>query len=386
MCEFASFCLRNIGQGRQIDAIYTDLKAAFDKVNHSILLDKLNKLGCSSGFVAWLRSYLCGRKLAVKIGSSVSRWFENPSGVPQGSNLGPLLFSLFMNDALLHIGECFCLGYADDFKLYIVINGVEDCRRLQTLLEMFATWCQANKMELSIPKCFVISYHHKMNPLFFEYTIGGELVQRTETIWDLGVTLDSALSFRNHHEEIIDKARRQLGFVSKLSKEFRDPYTLKSLYVSLVRPLLETASIVWDPYHSTVASRIESVQKRFVRFALRNLPWNDPQNLPPYESRCQLIGLDTLTQRRKRAKAIFIAKLLAAEIDAPNLLVLVNINVPGYATRRPEFFRLPFRRWDYTSQEPIRAMMECFNHVVHLYDFNVTTNNFKSRLSRFVFN
>lgn len=241
-------------------------------------------------------------------------------------------------------------------------------------------------MELSIPKCFVVSYHRKTNYLSFEYSVDGELLNRTDKIRDLGVTLDSALSFRNHYEEIIDKARRQLGFVSKLSMEFRDPYTLKSLYVSLVRPLLETASIVWDPYHSTVASRIESVQKRFVRFALRNLPWNDSLNLPSYESRCQLIGLETLMQRRKRAKAIFIAKLLAAEIDAPNLLELVNVNVPGYVTRRPEFLRLPLRRRDYTFHEPVRAMMECFNNVVHLFDFNMTTNEFKSRLLRFMFN
>ncbi|XP_062715813.1 uncharacterized protein LOC134291708 [Aedes albopictus] len=386
LCEFTSFCLRNIDQGRQIDAVYTDLKAAFDKVDHDILLKKLGKLGFSSNLVEWLRSYLCGRKLAVKIGSSISRWFVSSSGVPQGSNLGPLLFSLFINDAILHLGDGFCLAYADDLKLFILVNSIDDCRKLQTVLDKFAAWCSANKMQLSIPKCFVVSFHRKMSHVPFDYTIDGELLNRTESIRDLGVTLDSALSFRNHHEEVIDRARRQLGFVSKLCKEFRDPYTLKSLYVSLVRPILETSSIVWDPYHSTVASRIESVQKRFIRFALRNLPWNDPLNLPPYGSRCELIGLETLKQRRKRAKAMFVAKLLSAEIDAPNLLQMINFNVPGYALRRPEFLRLPFRRRDYASQEPVRSMMECFNEVVHLFDFNITTKRFKAILTRVMFN
>lgn len=386
LSEFVSFCLRNIEQGRQVDAIYTDLKAAFDKVDHNILLAKLGKLGCSPSFVEWLRSYLCDRKLAVKIGSSISRWFVSSSGVPQGSNLGPLLFSLFMNDAIIHIGDGFCLVYADDLKLYVLINGKEDCHKLQTLLNKFVSWCRVNRMQLSISKCFVVSFHRKMSHVSFDYTIDGELLNRTQIIRDLGVCLDSTLSFRNHHEEIIDKARRQLGFMCKLSKEFRDPYTLKSLYVSLVRPILETASIVWDPYHSTVASRIESIQKRFIRFALRNLPWSDPLNLPPYEGRCLLIGIETLEQRRKRAKALFVAKLIAAEIDAPNLLQMISFNTPNYAIRRPEFLRLPFRRRDYASQEPVRSMMECFNEVFHLFDFNITTKKFKTRLLRYVYN
>ncbi|XP_055633092.1 uncharacterized protein LOC129773504 [Toxorhynchites rutilus septentrionalis] len=218
-----------------------------------------------------------------------------------------------------------------------------------------------------------------MNLLSFEYTVGDEVLSRVQTI------RDPALSFQNHYEDIIDKARRQLGFVSKLSREFRDPYTLRSLYSCLVRPFLETASLIWDPYRSTMAARIESIQGRFVRFALRLLPWNDPLNLPPYEHRCQLIGLETLKQRRKRAKAIFIARLLVPEIDAPNVLAQIAINVPGYTLRRSDFLRLPFRRRDYSLHEPIRSMMECFNDVAHLFDFNITINEFKSRIKRFVF-
>ena len=240
-------------------------------------------------------------------------------------------------------------------------------------------------MQVSISKCCIISFHRKKNFLSFDYTINGEQLVRVPTVRDLGVTLDSALTYRNHYEEIIDKARRQLGFISKITKEFRNPYTLKSLYVSLVRPILESASIIWDPYHSTIAARIESVQKRFIRFALRNLPWNDPHNLPAYENRCELIGMETLQHRRKRAKAIFMFKLLTSDTDAPNLLEQINFNVRGYSLRRADFLRLPLRRQDYALYEPIRSMMKVFNNVSHLFNFNSTINEFRSRLQRYMF-
>lgn len=237
-------------------------------------------------------------------------------------------------------------------------------------------------MTLSVPKCHVISFHRKKNFLQYEYVIDGTTLSRVQTVRDLGITLDSSLTFRNHHEDVIAKARRQLGFIGKVTKEFQDPYTLKSLYVSLVRPILETGCIIWDPFHITVIDRIEAVQRKFVRYALRNLPWNDPVNLPPYENRCQLLGLETLEQRRKNAKAVFVAKLLNAELDAPNLLALIDINIPGYALRNTEFLRLPRWRQDYDGNEPVRAVMRNFNDVYNLFDFNENSVQFRSRLRR----
>lgn len=290
------------------------------------------------------------------------------------------MFSLFFNDVALYLGEGFCILYADDMKIYVIVEDTADCIELQNLLDRLAVWCQANNMSLSVSKCSVISFHRKKRPIIHNYFIGGEALQRVDSVRDLGVVLDNEVTFKEHYEEIVKKARRQLGFVSKITKEFRDPYTLKSLYVSLVRPILETASVVWDPYQTTVIDRLEAIQRKFIRYALRFLPWNDPLNLPPYVDRCQLLNLETLEYRRKTAKAVFVAKILAGEYDAPNLLAALDINVPAYTLRSSNFFRLPRRLHDYDLNEPIRSMMNVFNQMYPNYDFNISVDVFRNSI------
>jgi hypothetical protein len=106
------------------------------------------------------------------------------------------------------------------------------------------------------------------------------------------------MSFTGHINVTVGKALAMMGFGKRLSCKFRDPYTLKTLYVSLVRPKLEYASCVWRPFYGAHINRIERVQRKFVRYAMRGLGWMDMCDLPPYVDRCALIRLETLAERR----------------------------------------------------------------------------------------
>ena len=99
---------------KQVDVIYLDFAKAFDSVNHNLLIYKLAKLGLSGGTLKWILSYLSDRELQVKIKGNLSDPFVAPSGVPQGSHLGPLLFILFINDINNELRYVIVLIFADD--------------------------------------------------------------------------------------------------------------------------------------------------------------------------------------------------------------------------------------------------------------------------------
>jgi hypothetical protein len=84
----------------------------------------------------------------------------------------------------------------------------------------------------------------------YDYSLNGQNLERVSVIRDLGVIMDSKLTFSEHVDVTVSKARQMLGFIMRVGRDFRDPYALKSLYVSLVRSKLEYASCVWMPYQN----------------------------------------------------------------------------------------------------------------------------------------
>lgn len=227
-------------------------------------------------------------------------------------------------------------------------------------------------MSLNVSKCSVISFGRKQSLFHFSYALGGVNLQRDSTVKDLGILVDTKLTFKDHVAYVVSKASSQLGFLFRFAKKFKDVYCLKALYCSIVRPILEYSSIVWSPYYQNETQRIEAVQRKFVRFALRHLRWRDPFNLPSYESRCLLINLELLEARRNVAKACFVGDLLQGNIDSPTLLSFLDINTRRRNLRSHSFITIPPARTNYGFHEPLRSMSRVFNRCYYVYDFNVS--------------
>lgn len=236
--------------GFQIDAVYTDFKKAFDRVDHEILLNKIAYNGIRGNLLRWFCSYVSNRNQIVVCNGYQSDAFLASSGVPQGSILEPLMYLIYIND----ISSCFVhsnfLLFADDLKVYRTIKTINDCNRLQEDLDRLTEYCHKNKLKLSISKCKYINFSKKKKNINFDYSLCNEILTKTSSICDLGILLDSKLHLNLHIDKIISKAFQMYNLVMRAASDFKRPCTYIYLFTSLIRPQLEYASMIWDPYYT----------------------------------------------------------------------------------------------------------------------------------------
>lgn len=215
----------------------------------------------------------------------------------------------------------------------------------------------------------------------FVYSINGVELERIAEKKDLGVIFTENLCFNKHVECMIAKAYSMLGFVKRICRDFRNIDALKSVYFAHVRSYLEYASVVWSPYYQDHSDRIESIQKKFLMYALRHTVRRDANHrLPPYISRCKSIGMETLFRRRLNLSAMFVFDVLRERINSPSLSLKIRLNEPERSLRSVDYLLLDRHRTNYGLFEPITNVSRTFNMFSHLYDLLVTRNQFRSRV------
>lgn len=146
--------------------------------------------------------------------------------------------------------------------------------------------------------------------------------------------------------------------------------------MSLVRPHLEYASIICDPPYTVSKNRIEKVQKCFTRFLVRQLRWN-LNSMPCYTTRCALIGLNSLENRRLVCCVMFVHVILSYHIKCPDLLNLLNFYVPQRNIRERQLFYISIHRSNYGSNEPFSRFMKFYNEFNFNLDINLERSVFK---------
>ena len=203
-----------------------DLSAAFDTIDHHLLLHRLeHRYGIAGTALKWIRSYLEDRMQSVHIPSSTSQSCELRWGVPQGSVLGPILFSLYMGplgDLIADHGIAY-MCYADDTQLYINFGKSSDKQCLQQLeecLNSIRNWMLVNKLKLNDNKTEVLHFCSKFRSCsqLTGITIGDEVVAPTYSAKTLGVTLDSHMTLDNHLMAISRSSMASLQFVGRIRK------------------------------------------------------------------------------------------------------------------------------------------------------------------------
>ena len=133
------------------------------------------------------------------------------------------------------------------------------------------------------------------------------------------------------------------------------------MYCALVRPITEYCTVAWMPFTKKQIDALESIQKQFLLFALRNLGWSQRFELPSYESRLNLLNIDTLENRRVLFSSVFMYKLINGNIDVNSLRDKLNINNSAYATRNRAHFMQNIHSTNYGMNEPIHRLVKYYN-------------------------
>lgn len=333
---------RNMTTGKQTDLVLLDFSKAFDKVNHLKLLYKLQIHGVQGKTLGWIESFLIGRTQRVVLDGDTSSELPVSSGVPQGSVLGPILFLLYINDLPDNIHSNVRL-FADDTAVYLAVQGQQDSVTLQNDLNKLQDWEKAWDMEFNPSKCQVLHISRSQNPIKNTYTMHGIALESIDHARYLGVDISSNLNFNHHVNRITANASKSLGFL-KRNIQTKNPGIREAAYTTTVRPQVEYGSTVWCPYTQKDIDKVESVQRRAIRWILSS--YSTYQSVTDLQTR---LGLRTLEQRRVDAKVIMMYKIMHG---------LVAIPVPPY-------FEHPTRSTRHTQ------------HPLVLRQINTTANYYK---------
>ena len=343
---FLDHCWTSLTKGSQTDAIYTDYSSAFTSVSHRLLLHKLEHSFSISGLaLGWVESYLSQRSQRVILDGRHSDWAPVQSGVPEGSILGPILFTCYVADLPNHI-KTSSLSYADDVKIFHRINTPEDAHSLQADLNRLSSWSKTWLLKLNPAKCKSITFTLRSSPHLTVYSLDGHQLERCVQVRDLGIILDAKLTFADHVDAVISKANRMLGLlmrsmqVSNLSHRVRFDHTAALVaYKAHVRSVLEYGSVIWSGAAVTHLRRIERLQHRFLMW----LGSKTQTSCPPldYESLLEMFGCDSMKSRLTHIDLKFVRSVLSGRLDCADIVGMFPLSVPGRRTRRPELFHVP---------------------------------------------
>ena len=245
-------------------------------------------------------------------------------------------------------------------NIFRVIKNELDCSFLQKDLNNLCDYCSTNLLELNITKCNVITFTRKSKPIVYNYQLNGNVLGGVNEVRDLGIYLDSKLTYGYHVNLMTAKAYKMLGFVLRIAKDFKDRSTLTTLYFAFVRSVLEYGSVVWNPQYKKYIDNIESIQNKFIKHL--KFKYNNFKAVKD-------ISLPALTLRRMERDQLFLFKILNHFIDSPFLLSNIYFRCPRSNSRNHAVFSVPLTSTNYASNSFL--LRACANYNKNLKNIDI---------------
>ncbi|KAI5732387.1 hypothetical protein M8J77_026107 [Diaphorina citri] len=292
-----------------------DFSKAFDLVSHKILLAKLKSFGFDESAVQWFESYLTGRSQCV-LGPNNSRsgWRPVLSGVPQGSVLGPLLFSLFINDISSCFNTCHFHLYADDLQVYHSSSAADLTQTVATMnfeIEHLVQWAKRNCLIINPQKTKVMlicssGLRRSISFPIPNIEVDGNVVELVDKARNLGITFDNSLSWVDEVSKIRKKIFGSLYTLRRI-KNFTTQNSKLLLIKSYVLPLFEYCAPLLNGITQEQSNRLQVAQNACVRYVYGVKRW---EHITPYYNRARLLRLE---DRKKILTLCLLYKILVSK-------------------------------------------------------------------------
>jgi hypothetical protein len=315
-----------------IGVTFFDIKKCFDSISHEVLINKLMKYGVISKELQWFKNYLCDRSQAVCIDNHTSNYRKVETGIPQGSNLGPLLFLIFINDFSVNIPDVEYNMYADDTAIYVTgKNGYEIKEKLQRATLYAMEWFGANKLAINESKSYTMLICNSCHPdKDFKLNIyaNNSPLDQCDTIKYLGVTIDSRLSWSPHINELCKKLSQKVSALKRLSAFIPNALLLK-VYISNIQSITDYCCTVWGNSAKCNLDRVMAYQKR----AIRIVSGIHDYNISAIDL-MKSLGLQTVYERVHYFTSLIMFKCISGQ--APNYLCdhfTLQADLHSYETR-----------------------------------------------------
>ncbi|CAM1302576.1 Uncharacterised protein r2_g1254 [Pycnogonum litorale] len=332
----------NTDKGEYTGLLLLDLEKAFDTVNHTILLSKMEAMGFSSSSINLIRSYLNNRIQFCSVNGIESSTLPLCCGVPQGSVLGPLLFSIYIND-LNSVVDHHLFLYADDAVILVNspnLNNIENS--LSYSLYSLNQWFLKNKLSLHPGKSESILFgppsklklSDKLNIKLYDTVITAKT-----SVNYLGCIIDQRLSFDSHVDSVITRVNSSLRFLYRKSPFLPGINVRKKLCSAIISSHFQYAASAWYPGLSVnLKKKLQIAQNKTVRFILHYSP-RDHIGLSEFQNTNWL----NIEQRANFFILVMVFKIrngLAPDYLSKNFKLVAESH--NHATRQHSFdFELP---------------------------------------------
>ena len=335
--ESTNFIYKNQDQNKYTALISLDLSKAFDSIDHQLLLQKLLNLGISIHSINWIESYLSNRKQRTKFSEYTSSETVVTAGIPQGSILGPLLFTCFTNDmAAIFDDICKMIAYADDTQLLVTSDSTDELKiKALQAINTAQKWFTSNSMKNNVAKTDLIIFTPRTHPEDFHINTdiideeGEEIILKAKKhIKILGVTIDEKLNWSKQVNAVKRKSMNATRSVHRVN-HFLPLTQRKLLYNTVISPNFSYCDVIFDGCNVKDAESLQRVQN----FAAKSVTGN--RKYDSATESLQQLNLLNLKQRREIHSAVAMHKIISTKTPA-NLYDEYQAQCPTSSTRYAE--------------------------------------------------